>query len=429
MSHRIVTLLGSYVFAALAACAVQACGDGSQDNLERCVATVSSTAVVPVQGNDRPTLGSEIAEPSFGPCVQRVSDHAGHNEPMAVHAGARAQAFNVDGTAVLLRNGQVLRLSDRTLVGQMPAADTAWVWSNEGATKAFAISGNHIDSFDFATQTRATIAMFPRYERLLSESGLWLPSHDGTWTLGGQLAAPPGQEAEKELFLWNPKQTPTAEPVKVAADLVGNIPSPRWLQTSPNGNGFVAAWSSSGLNVPFSGVELYGAQGVRVRQLRPTFEICDLSLDSKASAWLVCAQPPAAGDSSIVITKHALEEANPKSQALLAVSVEHNIELSCVARGTDTCVLGAVGANNSTPLSGEVTAFSLDSRPTQPLLWRLAHHHSSTAAITSHSQIDCPLEASAVLPHATIDRSGKRVLFGSNWATNCFAELYLIDFR
>jgi hypothetical protein len=429
MSHRFFTLLGSSMFAVLAAFTVEACGDGAQDSRELCVATVASTAVVPAQGSDRPTLGNQVTEPLFGPCVQRVSDHAGHDEPMAVHGGARAQAFNADGTAVLLRNGQVLRLSDRKLIGQMPAADTAWVWSNDNASVAFAISGNQLHSFDFATKTRSTVATFPRYERLLSESGLWLPSQDGTWALGGQLAAPQGQEAAKELFLWNPRQTAASTPVIVGADRVGNIPSPRWLQSSPNGKGFVVAWSSSGINVPFGGVELYGEQGRRLRQLRPTFEVCDLSLDAKSSSWLVCAQPPTGEESSIIVTKHALDDVTPRSQALLAVSVEHNVELSCVARGTDTCVLSAVGANNSIPLAGEVTAFSLESRPSQPLLWRLAHHRSSTAAITSHSQIDCPIEASSVLPHATMDRSGKRVLFGSNWATNCFAELYLIDFR
>ena len=429
MRSRFFSVPGTIVAAASFAWGVASCGAGAEEGPNRCLASVPAGMVVPANAAQRPLLGVQHNEPAFGPCVQRVSDHQGHNEVMAVHVGARAQAFNADGSAVLLRKGQVLRLSDRKLVGQMPAADTGWVWSNDVATLAFAMKGNQIVSFDFQSNVQTAVQTFARYERLLSESGLWLPSSEGTWALGGQLSPHNGQAPAKELFLWNPKNVSSFSALQVAADSVGHVPSPRWLQTRPDGQGFVVAWASTGLNKAFAGIELYDQQGVRVRQLRPAFEICDLALDEKRSAWIVCAQPPAQDESTLAVTKHSLADTFAPPQILLRVSVEHNVELSCVARGTSTCALSAVGATQNMPLSGEIAVFSLNSRAESPQLWRLAHHNSSTAAITTHTEQVCPLEASSVLPHATLDRRGKRVLFGSNWVSNCFAELYLIDYR
>ncbi|MDX2020279.1 MAG: hypothetical protein SF187_08555 [Deltaproteobacteria bacterium] len=403
------------------------CDGGGPTGQDKCVARVPATAVVSGGGMERPPLGAPTTEPAFGPCVERVSDHIGHHDNTAVHVGARAQAFNADGTVVLLRNGQVLRLSDKVLVGQFPSADSAWVWSPENANVAYAILGNAVVAFDYVAQAQTVVQRFARYQRLLSESGLSLPSRQNQWALGGELPQTNEAPAVKELFLWNANTQATTSAVVVSPDVVGRVFSPRWMQAVPSGEGLVVAWAPG--DQPFSGIELYDQQGARVRQLMSQTPVCDVALDARLKSWLVCVEPAGNAAPAFTIAKHALSVAPAPAEPLLGVAIDHAVELSCAAHGTDTCVMGVTGGNSETPFAGEVTAFSLNGRVDAPAVWRLAHHNSALAAITSQSVVNCPIEPSAVMPHATLDRTAQRVLFGSNWATNCFAELYLIDFR
>jgi hypothetical protein len=392
------------------------------------VARVAADAVVPPSGTERPALGTQTTDPLFGPCVQRVSDHVGHANNMAVHAGARAQAFNADGSVVLLRSGQVLRLADKALVGQFPIVDSGWVWSDTDAQVAYAIRGNALVRYNFVAATESVVQRFARYVRLLGESGLALPSRQKHWALGGELPQTGEDAAGKELFVWDENTQATTPAVVIPPDAVGRVLSPRWLQAVPSGGGWVVAWGPG--TRPFSGVELYNEQGRRQRQILAETPVCDVALDATMTSWLVCAQAAEKqGAFEFAISKHALGATVSPPVVLLSMSMEHAVEISCAAHGTDTCVMGVTGGHPQTPFAGEVTAFSLQSSLTHTAVWRLAHHFSASSAVTSQTAVACPIEPSAVMPHATLDRTARRVLFGSNWATHCFAELYMIDFR
>lgn len=409
------------------------CGANAPGESQECALGGLRTTqpVAPVVA-ERPALQTLMTTPAYGVCMSRVSDHIAHDDPAAVHLGARHQAFNADESTVMLRSRQVMRLSDSAFVGQLPQADSVWVWSPTQATKAYAFTGTQLQAYDYASASLAVIRDFAGpYERLLAETSLGEVSRGGRrLVVAAHVAAASG--GGKVLLQIDPRSGEVVSATPIAADNVQRHISPRWLQALPLGQGFLAGWPRAGVGERFAGVELFNDNGEFVRQIDAADEGGDVALDPEGAQWFVHLALGHGKDARLHhLVKTPLTSAlgafdGGASQALLALPVAHHAQISCTAWGQDSCVVAINQADATQPLDGEIVRVFLHSQPHDPQVQRLVQHQSVPQGVFQHSLQDCPLPPAVVLPQPSLDRAGRRVLFSSNWGPHCFAELYML---
>ncbi|MCG5054264.1 MAG: hypothetical protein KA712_14970 [Myxococcales bacterium] len=408
-----------------------ACGDDGAD--ARCGAGLASA--VPV-GEDadagRPPLQVLAQDPTFGACGVRVSDHIGHQNPIAVHHGSRHQAFNADGSLVMLRSGQLLRLRDSVIVSTLPAADSAWLWSPDEPDEAFALRGAQLVVHDARQNaTRVVLSLPAPYQGWVPETatfGVDRTTHE-------TLLVAVRDDGGKVLLRVDTARGALVPVLDVPRDELQAIPAPRWVSLLPGAQGSLVAWPREGEGARFAGVELFDREGRFLRQVTKDRPAGDVAEDGAGSLWFVYALAPHQGP----VTHHHLVKTrlgsvrgvvgNGETLPLLTLDLERQVEVSCLAHGQDFCVFStsADEGASAAPLAGELIKVDLGSTPDAPLFARLAQHRSRPAAVFAQPSSACPLSPTTVLPHPSLDRSGTRLLFGSNWGNNCFAELYMLQ--
>lgn len=394
------------------------CGPGIRD----------ASAVV--QGNmPRPAFGQQVHSAGYGVCLTRLTDHVAHANAQAVHVGAGHQAFNADETLLMLRDGHVVRADDGAAVARLPQADGVWLWSSVTPQVAHAVRGHQLLAYDLVRAEARTLRDFAgSYARLLAETALGEPSTEGAQLmLGAQLDQAAGAAKVMLRVSLADGQVLSATPVE--PDEVGRFLSPRWLQVLPDGRGFLAGWPRANAGQRFAGVELFDEAGRFVRQVDAQDSGGAVARDATGAQWFVHVLSDAASGHRLVKTplttaSGALSFAAP--QPLLWLNLAHSAQVSCLSWGHDHCVMAINAEDESVPLDGEIVRVSLASRPEAPVVERLVKHHSAPEGVFVHSLERCPLAPAVVLPHPTLDRSGGRVLFASNWGEHCFAELYML---
>jgi hypothetical protein len=380
----------------------------------------------PGLAGERPALRERGADGDSA-CVMRLSDHQAHDEPLAVHVGSRHQAWNADQSAILLRRGQVLRVSDSAIIGQMPPADSIWVWSPRDRARAYAAMGIRVVAYDFQRETLTDVVRLEGHARILAETQLGEPSDDErTFVVVAE-----GLDGGKQILQLDLTSGRVRAVTDIPRDDVGRALAPRWVGALPAGHGFLVGWPARVPRQVVHGVERFDGNGRSLRRLTDDTVPGDIAVDADGAPWFVHV-------SHNEIRKTPLDRPEEPPVTVLALPVASQAQLSCLARGKNFCVLattadpavpGALpGAVTGGPPPGEVVQVVLTGTADGEAAWRrLVAHASDPMGIYRHADTVCPLPPSAVLPSPSLDRRGTHVLFASNWGDHCFAEAYVIE--
>jgi hypothetical protein len=402
----------------LACFALIGCADPEAVPAESCGSAPAADAVVRAADDPRPELRALFHEQPFGSCLLRVSDHVAHAHAEVVHSGPRQQAFNADGSLVLLRSRQVMSSGDSSIFTEVPAAETAWVWHPQNPMWLYALRGTALLRFDLASGAEQLVREFAEYRSLVTSFGLPEPARpEAEMALVGMTATGGCQVLSVAAETGSTKAI-----VNCQEDSVGRGRVPRWAALTPNADAMVVDWGESGSD-RYRGVELFDEGGGFKRQLASNVAAADVALDGDDTAWLVYTRY---GEQS-GIDAVSLDRASEAVQ-LLALQAHQNATISCRALGTSSCVVSTHGTDPSGPhpLDEEVFRLALSSRSAAPEVDRLAHHRSRPEFVSS-TAANCTVAEQAVLPRASQSRDGRQVLFGSNWGQHCYGELYWVS--
>jgi len=397
-----------------------ACGGPAVIEPAACGESPAFDTVTIPDGAARPELREERRETAFGSCLVRVSDHLAHAHSEVVHTGARHQAWNASASLVLLRSRQVMRSEDSSILRELPAASTPWVWHPSEANQLFALRGSTLVRYDLATDVEAPVLGFPQFGSLVTSFGLAEPAQTGA-----ELAVVGMTESGGcEVLAVSPEQASAQSIVRCPEDALGRGRVPRYASITPKADGCVVEWGVAG-HGRFEGIELYDLQGRFLSQLSATADAADVALDEASDQWLVYASYDR-GLPGIFGAKLVLGV--PAAVRLIEIEQHQSTRISCRALGTSSCIVSTHGSDPAGPhaLDDEVFRVSLESRAEAPEVDRLAHHRSRPDFVST-GVMGCAVAEQAVLPEASPSRDGSRVVFGSSWGDHCYGELYWVN--
>jgi hypothetical protein len=365
----------------------------------------------------RPEIGQTLVDPGLGGCVTRASDHVEAAQLDASHAGSPRQAWNADGSLLVLRGGRVVdaHLFETVAVFEGRAA---FVWARRAAHTLYAVRDRHVEQIDVRTG-RVTSREVLELERIDAKASFHDVTDDGRFTV----LAGPDQRGGYTLLLYDIVAGSVSSRWQVPLDSVGAPRVPRSVRASPSGEYVVSTWSTRG-GARFEGVEQLDREFRFVRKVTGGLGHGDLLRDGAGDEWYVDFAPDAAHESAFVV-KHALS-GQGGSAPLLRVPWSDSVFVSCRASRRDFCALSsyATRRDDPHPLKDELFLVALDSAPERPNILRLAHHRSDAARVAHHAA--CPLGTSAALPELSLDPRGRKIVFTSNWEGHCFAESYVL---
>jgi len=388
----------------------------------------------PMPSIPKPNVGAKITDPVFGVSVLRISDAAGSGIRGIVPQYSKRQAWNADGSRLLLLNaddGDFSLYDGNTYqflrsVAQVGGEDV--FWHPTDPQKIIYWESNVLMSADIATDVRTALHTFSQYAwgDTRGEGNL---SNDGrTYAFCGQLYnETTGVVTFKDIVVYG----------IVGDQILKTLPLPQpltdfdWVSISPLGNYVVvdyANWNTGRYN----GVEVYDRQLNFLWQKPLGFGHSDLGLDANNDEVLIMDVYDEDLNTTF-INKYRL--ADGTKTTLVEVSPLFDMHESCRNMNRKGwCFVSTFDSPGRLtdssadwlPFEDEIFALKMDGSGD---VQRIAHHHSRRFSPTTP---DPDTSVYWAEPHATADRTGTRVLWGSNWRMNLNqvsgVDAYVADF-
>lgn len=403
-----------------------ALGASWADGLTTQCKTIYSKDWRPVLGHDKrkwrsqpkPARGTPMAEPSFGTCLVRVTDHAADNVPnYARNDYSRRQAFNADNTKIVVA-----------------AADGSWHWydaiKNRYGGKLEGLGGDAEPQWDPTNPN--LMYFFPPFGLGMQIRQLDLSTN--TWRVAADLAARIKAIWPKAASMWTKGEgSPSADfrywglmvddsdwhglglitydfkedKIIATYDFAKHKKGrPDHVSMSPTGNWIVVSWDD--------GPHAFSRDFSKSRKLHHKGEHSDLALDASGNDVYVSIDYEGSGG-PVYFTNIA----TGVRTNVFPTYLEHTstaMHFSGKAFQRPGWVLISTYNEGGGPwqwMHGKV--FAMELKP-QPRVINLAHHHTKYNEYFTE-------------PHASVNRDFTRVVFGSNWETGSKTDIdtYLLE--
>lgn len=404
--------------------------------------------IIPQQTYAKPAVGASIPVPEYGTTLARVTDAAALGLTGIINGYSQQQAWNSTETLLLLY--EVTGTQDAGNLNSTPAVfdaaapfarrissatltvsgaqSSTWKWSPRSdeprSLYVFAVGANPASltwgaipqtsgpilvrlNFDtnFAIQSRTVVAAWPTYTSIAnaqSAEEAWIDGSNNVWVAG--------------LLTSGGTQTAFAHNVTANQTYTVTLPSNSvdYVAMTPSCDGLIVAWASE-YGGRYTGKELFtiGNPCVFVRQVDPTSDHGDWVKDSAGNQWMVYTNDNVGRYTRASVATGAQVEIAPKPSggAGQHVSGQHRT-------GRDFVIVNSfsMAGGTWTAMRDEVVKVSLSSTIPPPSIVRLLQHRGAGINYIMDQ------------PHATVNRSGTKALFKSNWGIdNGVVDVFMVD--
>ena len=358
-------------------------------------------SVDPVVETTRPPKGVAFADPAYGACVVRATDHAAEApEGFARNDYARRQAFNADDTRFLVYalDGHWHLYDARTLahVAQLPAlaADGEPQWHPTDPNRLWYVptnGGTKLLSLDVASGATTVAADFAGKLPWAGVEHVWTrsegsPSSDGRYWC---FMAEDAQFRTKGVFTYDLQRGRVLGSRAVSA-------RPDHVTMSPSGNWCVVSSLADG-----GGTVAWNRTFKQSRKLHHTSEHSDLARGADGHDVYVAVDYQSARGDLFMVDLDTGAKTILFPTYLNGTTTAYHVSGKAYAKPGWILLSTYANAAASQWLHEKLIAVEL---AVNPRVLNLAHHHSTYAGYWTE-------------PHATVNRDFTRVLFDSNWGS------------
>lgn len=390
-------------------------------------AALSSSAVIFEGHTPQPRPQVRSVDPAFQNSFTRITDARNEKMPGFFPQYSKRQAWNADESGLLvfsddgnvrLYDGQTYRF--QKILEGVGGEDVFWHPTLPSAL--FFTEENNICRYDIGTGVRSVIKSFPEYS-FVNTRGEGNLSADGSYyAFVGQVYDEGAQTVlYKKIVLVNLVRK------KIVAELAlpAGLENFDWVSVSPGGDYIVVDYADNATG-PFHGVEVYDTAFHRIWQKPLGAGHSDLGFDAKGDEVLIMDYYDESLNKT-VIKKWKLK--NGEVTDLLELSPLFDLHISCRnEQNRDWCFISTFGyvgrlnpdSSNWLPFENEIFALRTDGSGE---VRRLFHHHSRRYTPSTPDSDNSNYWAE---PHATVNRKGNRIAWGSNWG-NDVKEINSVD--
>jgi hypothetical protein len=418
--------------------------------------------VIAAQTTPRPAQNAPYVLGTYGTTLVRVTDSEALGMPGAGPGYAQQQAWNSDETLLLLYDASPIQnvggfpyIFDATppyarrtpkygVNTPWPASPMSgtWKWSpklseprslyvfaNDAASAAVNWNGftphagavliRQTLAADFLTSTHTVVASWPGYAKATkdpSSEEARLSPLGQIWVAGVLEVANGGPYFA---FTHNVDTNATAL-LDLLPSGVGRVPD--YCAMTPLCDGVVLTWASDteGAFTRWTGKELFDLSWNFIKQIEPTSAHADMVLDPSGDQYYVYVRSsnvkytraPIFGATQVLTPMGLVAPSTTPVQGGHHVSGRHSSVAKpwvAINQYSDYGLAGWAARQN------EVMLLYLDSSDATRHVLRLCQHRS------------LGLDYSVSMPHATVNRSGTKVLFGSNWGSGTIRDAYIVS--
>jgi hypothetical protein len=375
----------------------------------------------------KPNVGVTFTDIKFHTYVTRITDARSSEIPGIIPNYSKRQAWNSDESLLMLQTGSsVFRLYNGTtyqFIREIPVEGEDVFWHPTNSTVIIYNPANALYSYNINSNQSTLIRAFNNF--------LWANTRsEGNLSNDGRYYAFVGRYTDTT---FNQIQVYDINTNTIVSSLTlpASLNDFDWVSISPSGNYVVVDYADEVIG-RYHGVEVYDRNMNFIWQKPLGAGHSDLGIDANGDEILV--MDIYNSDSNKVFLKK-FKLASGAETILLSFSQLFYDHISCRNEARrEWCFIstfdnpGRLTHDSSSwlPFEDEVFALKLDgSRQVQ----RIAHHHSRRFSPVTPDPDNSIYWAE---PHATISRSGKRMLWGSNWEqhvqsdTSC--DTYVCDF-
>ncbi|MDP1725879.1 MAG: T9SS type A sorting domain-containing protein [Bacteroidota bacterium] len=375
-----------------------------------------------------PQAGINITDPKFGTHLKRVT-----NARVAGKAGcfpdySKRQAWNSDQTSLMLRsangsvdiyNGQTYQY-EKSLVEIEGVQDIFWHPANPKII--YYILNNTFNTINVQSLQTNLLFTFSNYSYVSTRA-------EGNISNDGHYIALCGYDSifnPIDFFVFNI----FSNSIFSVFPLSGKVSEFDWISISPLGNYVIVDYAND-IAAPYNGLEVYNNNFNFIWRKPLGAGHSDCGLDANGNEVLI--MDVYDGDSNITyINKYLLM--NGTKTKLLSVSPDFDLHESCRAMLRPGWVyistfdfIGRLIDDSLSwlPFEDEIFALKMDGSGD---VQRYAHHHSKRYSVITPNSDSSVYFAE---PHATVNKTGTYILFGSNWRykveQDSSVDAYLID--
>lgn len=385
---------------------------------------ISNHNPIPQTNIPKPAVGSVFSDPLFNSKLMRITDAKLDKLQGVFPDYSKHQAWNSDETLMILRSGQgevlIYNAITYKYLKTLPSSLTGVqdiFWDPKNPSLIYFVFENKFNTINVQSEQINELHSFSEYSYITTRA-------EGNMSNDGRYIALCGYDSN-----WNPIDFFVYDlntDSKISTLKIQNqVESFDWISISPLGNYVVVDYADNNSD-RFHGVEVYDRQFNLKWQKPLGAGHSDLGLDEDGAEVLI--MDVYDSDSNFTyIKKFSLN--NNSELTLLGISPDFDIHESCrnmsrpgwvyistfdyVGRLTDSI-------SNWLPFEDEVFALKLDGSGD---VQRLAHHHSRRYSPETPDPDNSNYFAE---PHATVSKSGNKIIFGSNWRQNV-ADLESVD--
>lgn len=378
----------------------------------------------------KPSVLNPITDPSFNTQVTRITNAKNFPSAGTFPQYSKRQTWNCNETKILLISGDGYSyLYDastynyiKTLYG-LEGEDIFWHPTNPN--QIIFVPDSIIRIYDISNDNITEVHAFPGYT--------WVNTRgEGNLSRDGRYFAFVGQTYDTNThFIDINVYDFQTDKIISTLPLPSNLESFDWVSISPLGNYVVIDYATTDTG-RFQGVEVYDRNLNFIWQQPLGYGHSDLTVDQLGNEVLVMDYYNDQTNSTFV---NKIKLSDGTITNLIEFSWMFDSHISCrnEQRGEWCFVSTFDGEARLTddslswlPFENEIFAVKLDGSGD---VQRIAHHHSRRFSPTTPDRDNSVYWAE---PHATVNRSGTKIIFGSNWNQNVeidtSVDAYIVDF-
>lgn len=382
----------------------------------------------------KPSVYTNYVDPKFGTTVERITDCIAQGYDGIVPQYSKRQAWNADGSRLLLLTGDGYSLlcdgNNYSFIKTLNGVGGEDVFWHPTDPNTLYYNGDSIFySYNITTDIATPVHVFTAYT--------WANTRgEGNMSLDGRYYAVVGQKYDygtgnvtfKDFVVYDLQTNSEISIKPIPQDSISGLD---WASISPLGNYVVVDYADD-ITGRYHGVEVFDRNFNFIWQKPLGAGHSDLGLDANSDEVLVM-DVYNSDSNKTYITKFRLSDG--QATTLLEVSELFDLHISLRNQQRhDWCFISTFDYTGRLtddslswlPFEDEVFALKLDGSGD---VQRIAHHHSRRYSPSTYDPDHSNYWAE---PHATVDRQGTRIIYGSNWRQNIdlmnSVDVYLVDF-
>jgi len=381
----------------------------------------------------KPVAFGIYTDPSFGTKIERISSCITSGLNAIVPDYSKRQAWNADESLLLLRSGEgevlLCNGNDYKFIKMLNTVNGEDVFWHPSDPKYLYFTRDSVFySFNIDTEEEKEIHAFTKYTwaNTRAEGNM---SRDGRYyaVVGQQYNYSTGDVIFKDIVVYNIQTNSEISSMPIPQDSISEFD---WVSVSPLGKYVVVDYADETIG-RYHGVEVYDLNMNFVWQKPLGAGHSDLGLDEAGNEVLVM-DVYNADSNKTYLKKHRLSDGQETVLLELSQSFFLHISMRNIQR-QEWCFISTFDnfgrltddSLSWLPFEDEVFALKLDGSGN---VQRLAHHHSRRF---SPSTPDPDNSVYWAEPHATVNRNGTKIIFGSNWRQSMqvqnSVDAYIID--